>query len=221
MEVIDVFKSVSGEVGTRIQQGSLCTFVRFAGCPVHCAYCDTKESWDGSSSSSIVPIDELVEYIVSLGNKNVIVTGGEPLLQPDIQKFLIALIASEITNIVIETSGIAVHVPLFRSSTNVSYSVDYKLPSAKTEYAELNKFPFHVLGNLDVIKFLIADGEDLDIAIGVCKKLNDSGFNSWRNPRYVFSPMNNENANQIIEVLEEQKIDGIINVQIHKVLNLA
>lgn len=54
-------------------------FLRLAGCDVGCVWCDVKESWTTEGYPRVSP-SEMLEYIRSTPTKNVVVTGGEPLL---------------------------------------------------------------------------------------------------------------------------------------------
>ncbi len=70
-----VFLSLSGEHGL-FMQGEPCIFVRLAGCNLKCSYCDADYSL-----AEEVETDEIVKRIKELPNVNILVTGGEPLLQ--------------------------------------------------------------------------------------------------------------------------------------------
>jgi organic radical activating enzyme len=57
--------------------GRPCIFVRFSGCNLACPWCDTD-----FSPKATYTLDELIEKLAQFQTKNVIFTGGEPLLQP-------------------------------------------------------------------------------------------------------------------------------------------
>lgn len=77
IRVCEVFTSIQGE-GPYI--GLPVVFVRLSGCNLLCDYCDTKYSWFNGTE---VEVSELVSKIEVLGLKNVVYTGGEPLLQAE------------------------------------------------------------------------------------------------------------------------------------------
>jgi 7-carboxy-7-deazaguanine synthase len=206
----------------------VCTFVRFFGCPVKCEYCDTPESWKEDTlfkkefpSFEEKTIEEILKTILELGNRNVIITGGEPVIQPDFEKFLIALNKEpKITNIVIETSGIPIPFELNKRdehSPRVSWAVDYKLPSAKSNYPYLNLFKYEELSLLDFVKFLIFTKKDLTEALQKCKEIKAK--NSLP-PNFVFTPGDPVLINDILATAKEEGVEIIINVQIHKVLGI-
>ena len=74
MQVCEIFTSIEGE---GIRAGKVCTFVRFVGCNLRCAWCDTTYSYDGGKEMSPAEILESIPEDCML----VTLTGGEPLLQ--------------------------------------------------------------------------------------------------------------------------------------------
>jgi len=80
VRIFEIFTSVEGE---GILYGTKTLFVRLAGCPFTCFYCDTKES---------LPLDSGIEYTIDDANQlidsnlkkqtyKVNFTGGDPLIQ--------------------------------------------------------------------------------------------------------------------------------------------
>ena len=58
MKVIEIFESIQGEgrwMGTPV------TFIRLAGCNLHCSWCDTKESWGDVANQTIKSCDEWID----------------------------------------------------------------------------------------------------------------------------------------------------------------
>jgi len=94
--IIEVFPSVQGE---GYQMGVMQLFVRFAGCNLHCRFCDTASSWDIPKQFPIYPWpggrqillanpvspDRLFETIDQMyplkAFHSISFTGGEPLYQ--------------------------------------------------------------------------------------------------------------------------------------------
>lgn len=101
----EIYSAVQGEGKTT---GKAMTFVRLSGCNLHCVWCDTYYTWnfEGTKFDNehekapkvkildyqlIMTPEEVASYIksVSRGHKNVVFTGGEPLIQQkDIQKVM-------------------------------------------------------------------------------------------------------------------------------------
>ena len=118
MRVVEVFRSIQGE-GTRA--GEVSAFVRLAGCPVRCAYCDTSYAWDGGQELSVA---QVVARVEGLGCKAMTVTGGEPMADPDTPHLLSALLDAghEVT---LFTSGCC---PLYDVPQAVHIVLDMKTP---------------------------------------------------------------------------------------------
>src|SRR5512139_1204524 len=78
MKVCEIFASVQGESS---YAGLPCVFVRMTGCNLRCSYCDTAYAYsDGREMTE----EEIVRVVQSYGLRLVEVTGGEPLLQPEV-----------------------------------------------------------------------------------------------------------------------------------------
>ena len=75
---MEKFISINGEGA---HTGELAAFIRFRGCNLQCSYCDTRWANSFSAKAQIASAEELTEWAVSSGVKNVTLTGGEPLLQ--------------------------------------------------------------------------------------------------------------------------------------------
>ena len=74
MKIMEIFNSFQGEGH---YMGRPCTFVRTAGCSLHCSFCDTKASW-AEGTNDMSPADIAARCDMPL----VVFTGGEPTEQP-------------------------------------------------------------------------------------------------------------------------------------------
>ena len=83
--IIEKFLSIDGEGPTA---GELATFIRFQGCNLRCSWCDTKYSWAKEDITEKLNAYEIYKYIKNNKVKNVTLTGGEPLIQNNIEEFL-------------------------------------------------------------------------------------------------------------------------------------
>lgn len=103
----EIFDSLQGE-GVSI--GVPSTFVRLSGCSLACAWCDTAYTWnwkryDPKVEAMQVDVADVIGRVACSGAQNVVVTGGEPLLQ---QRQLVELAAGlklAGKRIEVETSG--------------------------------------------------------------------------------------------------------------------
>ena len=80
-------------------------FVRLAGCPLRCRWCDTKYAWDETAGRDY-SIEKIVQTVRQARSKFVVITGGEPMINPDLPQLVQKLKASD-KHITIETAGIA------------------------------------------------------------------------------------------------------------------
>jgi organic radical activating enzyme len=79
----EVFASIQGEGASA---GTPSTFIRLAICNLRCSWCDTGYTWDWANYSRSeqvmeLSVDEAFSAIAALAPRNVVITGGEPLLQ--------------------------------------------------------------------------------------------------------------------------------------------
>jgi 7-carboxy-7-deazaguanine synthase len=94
------FVSVQGE---GLLTGVPSAFIRTSGCNLRCSWCDTpKTSWAPEGEHQTV--DELVAWVAESGVRHVVLTGGEPLLQPPLGALCAALKARG-HHLTIETAG--------------------------------------------------------------------------------------------------------------------
>ncbi len=80
-------------------------FVRLAGCPLRCRWCDTKYAWDEKSGTEY-SINEVAEIADGADGRFVVITGGEPMTNSQLPELVQKLKASD-RHITIETAGIA------------------------------------------------------------------------------------------------------------------
>src|SRR5437899_10341189 len=110
MFITEIFKSIQGE-GTRA--GLPCIFVRLTGCNLRCTWCDTAYAFHGGKKMSVeevlARVDELACRSAGGCGREASVplvawTGGERLLQEEIQPLAAQLLAAGGT-VMIDTSG--------------------------------------------------------------------------------------------------------------------
>ena len=80
-KVVEKFISINGE-GSRA--GQLAAFIRFHYCNLNCSYCDTRYANDSNSNYELLSAQNILDYLKANKVVNVTLTGGEPLLQQNI-----------------------------------------------------------------------------------------------------------------------------------------
>src|SRR3954463_16598960 len=87
MRIAEIYPSLQGE---GLLTGTSSVFVRASGCNLRCTFCDTPyTSWQPEGED--VPVDRIVEQVVGYPGRHVVLTGGEPMIMPDIAPLCAAL----------------------------------------------------------------------------------------------------------------------------------
>jgi len=202
MVITEIFKSIQGESS---YVGLPCTFIRLTGCNLRCHWCDTAYAFYGGQRMSN---EEVLARVRELGCKLIEITGGEPLLQPDVIPLAAQLVA-ENYRVLIETSGERFVGNLPREVVKI---MDVKCPGS----GESDKFCFENLAALerkDEIKFVIADETDYRYAVEFIAKhrLHETVDEILISP--VFGQMS---ARLLAECILRDGLKVRMGMQIHK-----
>ena len=167
MRISELFYSLQGE-GKLIGVPSV--FVRASGCNLRCVWCDTPyASWepDGEHQS----VDQIVNAVASHPARHVVLTGGEPMIMPDIVDLAAALKARDY-HITIETAATVfkpVAVDLASLSPKLSNSTPHERAGGKfaVMHDEQRLRPDVIQQFIDTsrdfqLKFVVAQQTDLD-----------------------------------------------------------
>ncbi len=158
LTVTEIYASIQGESS---YAGFPCTFIRLAGCPLRCRWCDTAYSFGGGRSMDHA---EILQEVEKAGIKLVELTGGEPLAQAGTPA-LIATLVGLGYKVLIETSG-AEPIETLHPETHVI--MDLKCPDSGM--AERNRWEnLAHLKPTDEIKFVLASRGDFDWAVEMVK----------------------------------------------------
>jgi 7-carboxy-7-deazaguanine synthase len=161
MRIAEVFYSLQGE-GSLIGVPSV--FVRTSGCNLRCSWCDTPyTSWqpEGNERS----IDEILEQVSGYPARHVVVTGGEPMIAPEMVALTRKLRARG-RHITIETAG-TVFAPVECDLMSISPKLANSIPESPfAPQHERLRFQPEVLCRLIAaypyqLKFVVAQPEDL------------------------------------------------------------
>ena len=211
--IIEKFLSVDGEGPS---SGELATFIRFQGCNLRCSWCDTDYSWGEENINEILSADEIYDYIKKNNVNNVTLTGGEPLIQENIDELLSILNKDDDLNIHIETNG-SIDIEPFKmkhTKGNISYIVDFKLPDSNMTQ-KMNYNNLICVGKKDVYKFVIGSMADLKKAYEIIKK-----YDLVNKCQVYLSPVcGNIEMSEIVEFMKKKNMNKVrLQVQLHKII---
>ncbi len=188
MRVAEVFLSVQGE---GFWTGIPSIFVRVAGCNLRCRYCDTPyASWHCDGEAWSVP--ELVTQIQRWEGSHVVLTGGEPMLAPELGSLCDRLRQGGY-RITIETAG-TVYRQLACDLMSISPKLDNSTPNGdnsgiwRQRHERLRHAP-EVIGRLLAehvyqFKFVIGEPRDVRQVLGYLEQ-----FPSIDRDRVMLMPM--------------------------------
>jgi len=168
LRIHEIYESVQGE---STLAGTPCTFIRLAGCPLNCNYCDTPQAIPTDSGSNL-SIDDIVKKVKAFAHPVALVTGGEPLAQRNVITLLRELL-KETTILQLETAGAhdIANVP-----DGVSIIMDIKTPgSGESERNRWSNISHLKAG--DEVKFVVNDRQDYEWVKGVISEKSLSELN--------------------------------------------
>lgn len=181
----EIFASIQGE-GPSV--GTPSAFVRLSGCNLRCSWCDTPYTWDwkrfspGQESVEVEPA-YVAEAIRGLGLRNVVITGGEPLLQKRQLESLVRELKSGGLRVEIETNGTVApgklkdHVDQWNVSPKLANAGNRGLrPVRRRALAQFAALPGATF------KFVVVDGRE----VGEIRELVE--FLGISNDRVVLMP---------------------------------
>jgi 7-carboxy-7-deazaguanine synthase len=151
--VHEIYGSIQGESSF---VGRPCAFVRLTGCNLRCRWCDTPQAFKGGTRMSL---GQVVEGVLALEAPLVLVTGGEPLLQPAVLPLMTALCDAGKT-VLLETSG---ERDISKVDPRVHRIVDLKAPgSGESHGNRLQNLAY--LTARDELKLVLLDRADYEWA---------------------------------------------------------
>ena len=202
--VSEIFHSIQGE---STYAGRPCAFVRMSGCNLRCAWCDTAYAWENGRTMSQ---DEVILALKSFGCQLVELTGGEPLMQPEMPELARKLVEMG-REVLVETNGT---FPVDILDERVTAIVDIKSPSSGMSARTLWK-NLEMLRPKDELKFVIASREDFDYATAVLERL--PGESPLSEGRIHFSPVLDRLApSDLAAWILASRLPVRLSLQLHK-----
>lgn len=197
--IVEIFETLQGE---GFNTGMPSIFIRFGKCNLACPWCDTNYNQYETRSLS-----EIMLTVRGFSAKNIIITGGEPTIQPDL-----AILLNQLKNegyfIAIETNGLK-PVPL---------QIDYIATSPKRLYQK-NYLKHHIPYANEVR--IVVDGNVLDF----CEQIE----NSIKAERYYLSPCEENGVMNMLDTITQlgqlnqrpNRPRWQLSIQTHKIAGIA
>ena len=198
IKVVEIFDSFQGE---GLYTGYPMTFVRIAGCPVECPFCDT------NYKTGNLELPDVLSYPL---RSRVCVTGGEPLAHPHISLLLEGIWGCQgVRYIHIETSG-CYPIP---DIVQESHSTFWLTVSPKGGFLDAKKdFIPGVLKLADEVKWVVPSTPRsiIDMHRGCCKR-------NYLQPENDQFNINLSNLSYAEKLAEE--LDWPLSLQVHKLVS--
>ena len=202
LTINEIFHSIQGE---STHAGRPCVFIRLTACDLRCSWCDTPYAFHEGRKMSL---EDVVGRVDGYGCDLVEITGGEPLLQPEVYPLMERLL-HEGRTVMLETGG---HLSVERVPDAVIRIIDVKCPgsgeAAKNHWANLDH-----LRSTDEVKFVIKDRADYEYARDVVARHTLPG----RCAAVLFSPVHGvQDAKQLAEWVLADRLPVRVQLQTHK-----
>jgi len=220
----EIFFSIQGE-GKSI--GTPSVFVRTSLCNLHCIWCDTDYTWnwvgtrfphlndakpgyqkfDKKKWIAECAVADVAEAVTAFPCKNVILTGGEPMLQ---QPALAALMSALRTKSAdyrfeVETNGTLSPTPEFDAAID-QYNVSPKLENSNNPRRLREKpavYHFFAQSPKANFKFVIAEKNDLDEVLALLKTYAIAPEKVWLMPEGTSAPTLAKRRKWLVEICKQ------------------
>jgi 7-carboxy-7-deazaguanine synthase len=202
LTINEIFHSIQGE---STHAGRPCAFVRLSACDLRCSWCDTTYAFHEGHK---VSVEDVVTQVRAFGCEHVEITGGEPLLQPDVYPLMEQLLANGHT-VLLETGG---HRSIEAVPEGVIRIVDVKCPGSgeaeKTHWQNLD-----LLRPSDEVKFVIKDRADYEYACDIVRQHDLAK----RTTAVLFSPVHGVmDSSRLAFWILEDRLPVRLQLQVHK-----
>lgn len=185
MKLAELFYSIQGEGKLA---GVPSVFVRASGCNLRCTWCDTPyASWNPEGEE--ISVQEIVARVREFAARHVVLTGGEPMIMPDIAPLCEAL-KHEQCHITMETAG-TVFTPLPLDLASVSPKLSNSTPNDR-ENGRFARAHERLRLNLPVLQQFIDTSPDMQLKF------------------VVSSPADLPEIQQLLSQLRDWKTDDVL-----------
>ena len=193
VRLFEIFTSVEGE---GILYGTKTLFVRLAGCPFKCFYCDTPEALplDSGTEYDVKEVCDMIEKNLEPNTYKVNFTGGDPLVQSDALAEMAKFVQSKNIPTYIESSCYD-----SKKFSKVIPFIDFIKIEFKTkdsEFVDSVHYPQLIQNALDCLKNSVELKKRTYIKIVVSAKTTEDSFK--------------ELVEQIFQTISKDDISGFI-----------
>jgi len=134
MRIAEIFHSIQGE---GLLAGVPSIFIRTSGCNLRCHWCDTPyASWKPEGPE--MSIEEILKKLTEWHCHHVVLTGGEPMITPDLPELATAL-KKQKKHITIETAGTILPNSISCDLASISPKLSNSTPSPERDPAWAKK----------------------------------------------------------------------------------
>lgn len=182
--IVEIFETLQGE---GYNTGMPSVFIRFGKCNLACHWCDTNYNQFKSMT-----LNQILDKVHEFSAKNIIITGGEPTIQADLD-ILLNRLKSESYFIAIETNGLK----------DVPSQIDYIATSPKRLYAQA--YEKRCLKQADEVRIVVDNDDVFEFCEMIEQKINSK--------RYYLSPC--EQAGEM-NILSTITLLGKLNARVGK-----
>lgn len=229
--VYEIFFSYQGE---GLYTGLPQIFVRFAGCNIKCAYCDTAYSVKISDNVNYITSEELLLQIkkvyssnkknFSFGKPSVAITGGEPLIHADFLKSFLPELRKNGFSVYLETNGTLPQQLKKTVKLCDTVSMDFKFVSecGKSFWKEHKDF-LKLSKNKAFVKVVITNKTKLS----EIKKSIDIVREISKNIHFILQPSTGKDRPELVKLHEfysyalKELPKAHLMTQMHKIYNIA
>ncbi len=199
----EIYRSLQGE---STYAGLPCIFIRLTTCNLRCLYCDTAHAF---TQGEVLSLDQVVARALDLGDELVEITGGEPLLQPEVYPLMTRL-ADLGKTVLLETSGA---IDTSAVDSRVRVILDVKTPgSGEVEanvWTNLDR-----LKPTDEVKFVVCDRLDFEWSVELIR----SRCLTERCPVLLSASFGQVSPTELAGWLLECRLPIRLQLQQHKIL---
>jgi organic radical activating enzyme len=171
--LFEIFTSIEGE---GILYGTKTLFVRFAGCPYSCFYCDTLDALplDSGEEYSINEACNLIDKNLQENTYKVNFTGGEPLIQHEAVSEIAKYVRSKGIPTYLESACFDSKKFLYVLPLIDYVKIEFKTVDSK--FVDVKHYPDLIKNTLECLKASINTNKTTYVKIVVSSKTELTGF---------------------------------------------